>query len=106
MPASRGHVECLRITFVAPGGNQFSNRVLLNLLEHLRYAGVADYKFERSPEFGKGRTFFSEGDTLVVEFDKPHHVESEHWADMVIERGKSFLDKIERFERVKNKADR
>jgi len=33
-------------------------------------------------------------------------VESEHWADMVIERGKSFLDKIERFERGKNKADR
>ncbi len=49
---------------------------------------------------------FAEGDTPVVELDKPSSVERTRWAAKPIGRGACFEDKIERFEHRQDAPDR
>lgn len=85
--------QWMRITIAAPS-QQLYNRPLLNLLEHLRYAGIADYRFEKD-----GREVeMSLATAVVIELLKPEHMQGE-WSTMLKMRVESFLDKAEPFER-------
>ena len=85
--------QWMRITIKAPM-SQFYNRPFLNLLEHLRYSGAGEYRFEKNGE----EVDIQNADSVVIELLKPEHMRG-LWSEMLAARVASFGDKAEPFTR-------
>lgn len=82
--------ETVRVRIAVSKGQAY-NRVLLNVLEHFRYAGAGDYKWELD---GK-EVDINVAQTLVLDIYRPGYMKGQGWREQVLQRIRSFGDSAE-----------